>query len=70
MDNELKNRLDVLEQKIDVISKYIKFLKNLFLWTLIITIVVTVLPLIGLLFVLPSFMSSFDISSYTQLLEM
>jgi hypothetical protein len=70
MDNELKNRLDVLEGKIDVISKYIKFLKNFFLWTLIITIVVTVLPLIGLLFVLPSFMSSFDISAYSQLLSM
>lgn len=70
MDNELKNRLDVLEQKIDLISKYIKFLKNLFLWTLIITIAVTVLPLIAMLFVLPSFMSSFDVSSYTQLLGM
>jgi ABC-type lipoprotein release transport system permease subunit len=70
MDNELKNRLDVLEGKIDLISKYIKFLRNVFLWTLIITIAVTVLPLIAMLFVLPSFMSSFDVSSYTQLLGM
>lgn len=70
MDNELKNRLDILEKKIDIISKYIKFLKNLFLWTLILTIVLTVLPLIGLIFVVPQFISNLDISTYSQLLGM
>jgi type II secretory pathway component PulF len=68
MDTELKNRLDTLEQKVDTINKNIKTIKSVFLWTFIITIAVIVIPLIGMIFVIPQFMSSIDISGYSQLL--
>jgi type II secretory pathway component PulF len=70
METELKNRLDILEQKIDTINKNIKAIKNVFAWTFIITIAVIVIPLIGMVFVIPQFMSSIDISGYTELLGM
>jgi hypothetical protein len=68
MDTELKNRLDILEQKVDTINKNIKTIKNVFMWTFILTIAVIVLPLIGMIFVIPQFISSIDISGYSQLL--
>jgi hypothetical protein len=68
MDTELKNRLDILEQKVDTINKNIKTIKSVFLWTFIITIAVIVIPLIGMIFVIPQFMSTIDISGYSQLL--
>jgi type II secretory pathway component PulF len=68
MDSELKNRLDILEQKIDTISKDIQNIKKVFFWTFIITIAVIILPLIAMIFVIPQFISSVDTSSYSQLL--
>jgi uncharacterized Rmd1/YagE family protein len=70
METELKNRLDVLEQKVDTINKNIKTIKNVFMWTFIITIAVIIIPLIGMIFIIPKFMSSIDISGYTELLGM
>jgi ABC-type uncharacterized transport system involved in gliding motility auxiliary subunit len=70
METELKNRLDILEQKVDIINKNIRTIKNVFMWTFILTIAVIVLPLIGMIFVIPQFMSSIDISGYSQLLGM
>jgi len=64
MDEELRQRLSVLEQKIDAMYASVEKLRKYFLWTLIITVVVMVLPLIGLIFALPSFLSYYgDISS-------
>ena len=67
MDNELKTKLDTLEQKLDKANKDIKTIKNVFLWTFIITIAVIVLPLIAMIFVIPQFMSSISgLGSTTQ----
>ena len=68
MDNELKNKLDTLEQKIDRANKDLKTIKNVFLWTFILSLAVIILPMIGMIFVIPKFMSSIDISGYSQLL--
>ncbi len=68
MDNELKNKLDTLEQKIDKANKDLKTIKNVFLWTFILSLAVIILPMIGMIFVIPKFMSSIDISGYSQLL--
>ena len=68
MDTELKNKLDILEQKVDKVSKDIKTIKNVFFWTFIITIAVIVLPIVGMLFIIPQFISSFDISGYSEIL--
>jgi len=58
MDTELKNRLDILEQKIDKANKNLKTIKNVFLWTFIVTMAAIVIPLIAMVFVIPNFISS------------
>ena len=46
-----------LEGKIDSLQRSIDKLKRIFLWILVISIVMFVLPLIGLMFVIPQFLS-------------
>lgn len=59
--------METLEQKIDNLQRAIDRLNKIFKWTLIITVLLFVLPLIGLLFVIPQFLSTF--SSYGGLLQ-
>ena len=59
MDSELSVRLTVLEAKVEDVHKYVKRLYNIFLWTGIVTVAMFVLPLIGMMFVIPSFISSY-----------
>ena len=59
MDIELKNRLDILEQKIDKVEKYTKTIKNVFLWSFILTLAFIVLPLIGMIWAIPKFISTY-----------
>lgn len=60
METELKNKLDVLEQKLDKANKDIKTIKNVFLWSFILTIIFIVLPLVAMIFVIPQFMSTYS----------
>ena len=55
--DEIKQRIAALEQKIDAIYASVEKTRKYFQWTLIITIVVIVLPLVLMLFALPSFFS-------------
>jgi len=55
--DEIQQRLAALEQKIDAIYASVEKTRKYFQWTLIITIVVIVLPLVLMLFALPSFFS-------------
>jgi len=64
---QLELKIVELEKKVDAMSDIVKKLYRAFLWTLIITVVLFLLPLIGLLFAIPSFMSSY--SSYSQILN-
>ncbi len=57
MEQDLSGRIDVLEEKIDAIYRSVEKTRKYFLWTLIGSAVVFVLPLIGLVFALPSFFS-------------
>ena len=59
MDQELIKRLESLEQKIDATYVSAEKTRKYFLWTMIITLLVFFLPLIGLIFVLPMFLSSY-----------
>lgn len=56
MENE--QQLKKLEEKIDTMYAAIEKLRKYFLATLIITIAMVVLPIIGLLFALPLLMST------------
>jgi len=59
MENEILKKLEESEQKIDEIYKSVEKTRKYFLWTLIITLAVFILPLIALMFVIPSFLSTY-----------
>ena len=61
--DEILKRLEAQEQKIDAIWRSVEKTRKYFMWTLIITVIVIVLPLIGLLFVIPAFLQSVNLSS-------
>jgi len=64
MEEDIKKRLDEQDQKLTAIYKSTEITRKMFLWTLIITVVMMVLPMIGLVVVIPIFlnnmMSAFD----------
>ena len=64
MDQEIKNKLDEQSQKIDAIFVSVEKSRKYFLVTMWITVIVIVLPIIGLAFMAPSF-----VSSYTNILQ-
>jgi len=55
IESQLKT--EELEKKIDKLQRSIDRLNKIFLWTIIITVILFVLPLIGLVFVIPQFLS-------------
>lgn len=59
MENEQSAKLAELEKKIDAIYVSVEKTRKYFLWTLIITVALFVLPLIGLIFAIPAFISSY-----------
>jgi uncharacterized protein YqhQ len=64
MDQETQNKMAGLEKKIDAIYESVEKTRKILMWTGIITIAIIILPLIAMLFVIPSF-----ISNYTTTLE-
>ncbi len=57
-DGQIK-RLVALEAKIDAIYVSVEKTRKYFMWTLIITVALFVLPLIGLAFAIPAFMNNY-----------
>jgi len=57
MDDVLK-KLAELEAKVDAVYKSAEKTRKYFLWTIIGSVVLLVLPIIGLLFAIPTFLSS------------
>ena len=55
MEQELKDRLDAQDKKLDDIYRSAEKMRKYFLWTLIVTVVTVVLPLVALAIVLPWF---------------
>jgi len=58
MEEEIFKKLEAQDEKLEKIYSSVEKMRRYFFWTLIITIVVIVLPLIGLLFVVPKFIST------------
>ncbi len=56
MDQEINKKLEEQSQKIDAIYRSVEKTRRYFLWTLIISVAVIVLPLVGLFFAIPSFL--------------
>lgn len=53
MDQEILEKLQVQDQKLELIYQSAEKTRKYFLWTMIGTLVAFVLPLIGLMFVIP-----------------
>ncbi len=58
MDTELLQKLQAHDEKLDRIYQSVEQTRKYFLWTLIGSVVMFVLPLVGLLFAIPFFMST------------
>lgn len=54
-----EERLAKMEQKIDAIYASVEKARKYLFWTLVITVAVVVLPAIGLVFAVPSFISTY-----------
>jgi len=52
--------MDEMEKKLDAVYASSEQMRKFFLWTVIVSIAVFVLPLIGLLFAVPSFISTYS----------
>ncbi len=61
MEQEILKKLEEQEQKIDAIFKSVERTRKYFLWTLIMSIVVLVLPLVGVLFLLPTLLNTISL---------
>ena len=59
MDQELLKKIEELDKKTEEIYRSVEKTRKYFLWTLIITALVIVLPLIGLMFVIPQFLNTY-----------
>ena len=57
MENEeILKRIEEQGKKLEEIHQSVEKMRKFFLWTLIITAVVIILPLIGLIFAIPKFL--------------
>lgn len=66
MDQDLDQRLTVLEQKVEKIWDSVEKTRKMYLWSLIIGAALFILPLIALGFVIPQYLKSIDIQSLLQ----
>ena len=60
MDQEIKARLDRQDEALNAIFISVEKTRKYFLWLLVITIAMFVIPLLGLLAAIPSFLSVYS----------
>ena len=58
MNEDILKRLDEQDKKLTAVLESSEKMRKYFLWTLIISVAVIILPMIGMVFVLPSFFDS------------
>ena len=58
--NSMVPKIEELEKKIDKLQRSIDRITKAFVWGLIISAVLILLPLIGLFFVIPQFLSNYS----------
>ena len=57
MEQEILKKFAEQDAKLDAIYRSVERTRAYFRWTLIITVIVIILPLIGLVFVIPQFLA-------------
>jgi hypothetical protein len=60
MEQDIIKKLEEQSQKLDAIFRSVEKTRKYFLWTLIITLVLFVLPLVGLFFAIPQFLNTYS----------
>ena len=60
MEQDILQKLEEIEKKLEEDMKMVRQMRQYFFWTLIISLAVIVIPLIGLLFLLPQFISTYS----------
>jgi hypothetical protein len=58
MDPQLEARLNELTEKVDAAYRSVEKMRKFFLWTLIITAVMFILPLIGIIILIPVYLNT------------
>ena len=59
MDESITQKINQLEEKVEKIYISVEKTRKYFMWTMIITLVVFILPLLALVFIVPSFMTNY-----------
>lgn len=59
MELNIDEKVRELEIKIDKIYVSVEKTRKYFFWNMVVTLVLFILPLVGLIFVIPSFISSY-----------
>jgi type II secretory pathway component PulF len=63
MEEEILKKMEEQDKKLQEIHRSVEKMRKYFLWTIIISVVFIVLPLIALVFIIPQFLNSFDLNS-------
>ncbi len=63
MDQETTQKFAELNKKLDDIYRSAERTRKIFMWTLILGLATVLLPLIGLLFVIPSYLNTLNVES-------
>lgn len=64
MEQEILKKLEEHDKKLDAIYRSTEKTRKYFLWVLVITVVAFVLPLIGLVFAIPQFLSIYSTAGF------
>ena len=65
-DVELRQKLEEMEKKMDAVFRSAERTRKYIMWTGIVSLALIVLPAIGLLFAIPSFINTYT-STYSQI---
>jgi len=63
MEEEILQKIEEQGRKIDEMYRSVEKLRKYFFWTLIITVVMIVIPIIGLIIAIPQFLNIYSPSS-------
>lgn len=60
MEEEILKKLAEQEERINAIYRSVEKTRKYFLWMLIVTVAMIIIPLIGLIFVIPQFLNIYN----------
>ncbi len=60
MEQDLLQKLDDQSKKLDAIDRSIKKIRSYLFWTFMVSVILFVLPLLGILIVIPRFLSVYS----------